>query len=234
MKALLCSLIVLLLAVPAAALHAFVPTLAELGCDLSGIECSFDGSRPSQLFVYVVETRQLWKYPSNGGASTHYDLSPYQAAFGTSFVLDFVSLSDTELLFIGTQFDTYQNGLTIYNTVTNQIRKPAIDFDNIVLTECDATPSTPIDNLYVFPNSSRVLLCGVSQGQRKLIIVDIALEQIERVIDIPVVAPNSGSITVAQSAGRFGWKHLHAGSIVACKSRCAGYFWHNQSSSTAR
>jgi hypothetical protein len=174
--------------------YLFVPNLSELGCnevDIGEKGCIFDASRPSQLFVYVVETAQLWRYPSNGGLPTHYDLSPYKTALGTTFVLDFVALSDTELLFIGAQFDNGRDELTIYNTETNQIREPVLDFGDIVLTGCDALLSNnPLDSLYAFPDASRALLCAIERGRRKLIIVDFAPEQIERVIDIPATAGN--------------------------------------------
>src|SRR5690606_26987425 len=75
------------------------PSLSELGCD--EIYCIFDASQPSRLFIYLPRKAQLWVYLSDGSPAEMIDLSSRSAEIGLgSFLLDFVAISDTELLFI--------------------------------------------------------------------------------------------------------------------------------------
>jgi hypothetical protein len=175
--------------------YLFIPSLAELGCYTNGRACIFDESLPNQMFVFAVNTSQLWRYPSDGGAAELYDLAPHQNTIGDNYNLDFVAVSDTELVFIASQFSTSGNALTIYNTSTNQVRRLTIDFGNITPSNCDALLGPmPFRNIYKFPNSSRVLTCGGSGGPRKLMIIDIAGNQLEQVIDVPSVMANPALI----------------------------------------
>lgn len=164
------------------------PSLTEIGCVPAGSFCLYDASRQAHLFVYVPNTAQLWQYPYDMSPAIQYDLTSFKNDIGTGPYLDFVAISDTEMVFLGMQRSGGEN-LTVYNLMTHQIRTPVIDFGDIRIRGCDGLPSTPTDSLYVFPDSSRVLVCGRSDSFQ-LIVVDMAVEKIEQVIEIPLIHAN--------------------------------------------
>lgn len=166
------------------------PSLNDIGCS-NGI-CRYDASRSSRLFVYVFETSQLWVYTNGQSVATSYDLQPFISHLGYTPVLDFVALTDDVVLFLGTSTVSGNDELTIYNINNNEITKPQIDFSGNRLIPCDSTPSTPVDNLHVFPDSPKVLLCARGETGQKLLVVNFLTEQIEQIIDIPVWGPSPG------------------------------------------
>jgi hypothetical protein len=162
------------------------PSLLDIGCADPTEICIYDNSRPTKFFVFIQSSNQLWTYSAPNWAGVMLDLSAARPMLGTSYLLDFVALSETELLFIGTRTTDFKTHLTIVDTTRGQTREPQINFNGISLESCDSVPSRPNDSLWVFPNSSRVLVCGVSRGAvRHLMIVDALASQITQSFTIP-------------------------------------------------